>query len=439
MARRKQAAGKMVRVAEGVYRRDDAYLVPIYHSDLKGPGKGGKRWHSLTNCGPECEHDQIVDLDSAKDAKRQLEQQKRDARSGNAKANLLVKEWAGSSTPGATPLWLQRFPRNGETTMAHLAERVRFFVDEFGERSLRSLTDEEVSAWAAKHDGRAKEVRTCLNDALKVRPRVLEENPLRDYKFGQRRGRADIQTLSVEELDTMLLPIARNEWGDYGANMEALIELGAWTGMRPGELFMLSTEPGNDLNGGRVNFIDLEQNLIDVQWQWNVHIRKVTRPKWDSQRKVVLLPRARAAVEHLPKTPEGWVFLTQRLARFTQRNLHYYWDPVRRAFTKKLPASHWLPLRIEDAKGAARKAGKPYTNEGNLDFYELRHYFGTALAHPPAGIRPASPYEIAQQMGHKDGGALAMRTYIHTKDMDVVRDLSAAWADHAPRPRSDVA
>jgi hypothetical protein len=42
-------------------------------------------------------------------------------------------------------------------------------------------------------------------------------------------------------------------------------------------------------------------------------------------------------------------------------------------------------------------------------------------------------------MGHKDGGALAMRTYIHTKGLDVVKDLNAAWADHAPRERAGAA
>jgi integrase len=145
-------------------------------------------------------------------------------------------------------------------------------------------------------------------------------------------------------------------------------------------------------------------------------------------REVVLLPRARAAIERLPVSPEGWLFLTQRMSRFTQRNLHYYWDPVRRTFTDRLPASHWLKLRL-----AERGIG------GNLDFYELRHFFGTALAQPPAGIRPASPYEIAKMMGHKDGGQLAMKVYIHAKERDVIEGLSAAWAEHAPRARRGAA
>jgi hypothetical protein len=92
---------------------------------------------------------------------------------------------------------------------------------------------------------------------------------------------------------------------------------------------------------------------------------------------------------------------------------------VRRAFARKLPEDHWLSHRI-------REQGQ---QKGQLDFYELRPFFGTAFAHPPAGVRPASPYEIAQQMGHKDGGALATRVYIHTKGNE------ASWTHWRTRGR----
>lgn len=423
MAKKKQDAAKMVRVAEGVYRRGTAYLVPIYHAEMNG-GAGGKRWHGAS-CGQNCKHDRIVDKESAREAKRQLEAQKRALRGG--RTDRTVWEWAGSTGRDETPMWLQRFPRPERSTMLHNAQQVRRFAEHFRDRTLRSLSEDEVWEFVGTHPSAVKEIRACLNDAIKFK--LLEGNLLEHYDLGQRRGRSDIETLSIEELDEQLLPIARREWGDdYGENMEALVELGAWTGMRPGELFMLSTERGNDLNGGRVNYIDFERGLIDLQWQFQSKLGEVKRPKWGSVREVVLLPRARAALERLPRTPEGWVFVTQRLQQFTQRSLFYYWDPVRRALQNSLPASHWLSLRIAE-----------HGKKGNLDFYELRHYFGTALAHPPAGIRPASPYEIAQQMGHKDGGALAMRTYIHTKGLEVVKDLNAAWAEHAPRERAGAA
>jgi integrase len=421
VATKKQAAGKMVRVAEGIYKRGDAYLVPIYHAELND-GRGGKRWHGI-GCGAECGHDQIVDIGTARSAKRQLEDRKRKAR-GRQPVEETADSWAGSA-PKEIPRWLATFPRKTEGTMLHNAAQVRAFGRDFAGRPLRSLTEEEVWAWCGRHPSTVKEVRACLNDAIKLK--LLDENPLEHYKLGDRRGRRDIETLTVEELDELLLPTAREEWGDYGDHMEAMIEIAAWTGMRPGELFMLSTQPGNELNGGQVNHVDLAAGLIDVQWQWNQRTGKVSRPKWDSMRRVVLLPRARAAIERLPQTPEGWLFVTQRMTRFSQRTLGYYWDPIRRGFAKKLPSSHWLPRRMAE-KGPT----------GNLDFYELRHYFGTALAQPPAGIPAASPYEIMNQMGHKDL-EVTLRVYVHVKNNDVVSNLSSAWAGHAPRQRRGVA
>jgi integrase len=416
---KKQAAGAMKRVAEGIYRRGDAYLVPIYNAESKS-----KDWHSA-GCGTRCGHVAIVDLATAREAKRQLEQRKR-LRRRHGGADKTVGEWMTSESGGTPPLWLQLYPRLGAGTMIHTAERVRAFARKFEDRTLRSLTEEEVWEWCSDHPSSVKELRACFNDA--IRAKLMTSNPLEHYRQGKGRGRRDISTLKVAELDDLLLPTAREVWRDYGPTMEAIIEVGAWTGMRPGELFLLSTQPGNDANGGRVNYVDFDSNVIHVEWQWNVKIREIARPKWGSRRKVVLLPRARAAIEQLPKTPEGWCFVTQRMARFTQRNLHYYWDPVRRAFADRLPASHWLRLRMAEDGQA-----------GDLDFYELRHFFGTALAHPPAGIRPATPYEIAQQMGHKDGGQLAMRIYIHTDGDDVVAGLSDAWAQHAPRRQRGVA
>lgn len=418
MARKKQGADRMVRVAEGVYKRGDAYLVPIYHADLNGPGRGGKKWHSLSRCGPDCRHAPIVDRESARDAKRLLESEKRITRR-NGQPEETADGWMGSRS-GETPRWLDLFPRKEQTTNIHNAERVRGFAKHFEGRLLKSLTEDEVWAWAEDNQGQVKEVRAALNDAKRMR--LLDDNPLTYYRQAQRRGRRDIETLSIAELD-QLVEVAHATWGDYGERMGALIELAAWTGMRPGELFLLSKKRGNEQNGGRVNQVHA-RGWIDVQWQWNAKVREIKRPKWDSMRRVVLLPRARAALDLLPMAPEGWMFTTQRDARFSQRNLHYYWDPVRRRFTDSLPSSHWLSRRVADLG-----------NDGNLDFYELRHFFGTALAHPPAGIRPASPYEIAQQMGHKDGGQLAMQVYIHTKGSDVIRDLGDAWAAHEPRAR----
>ena len=398
----KRSSTSAVRVADGVYRRGESYSVSVYD-----PGTKRKAWHG-PRCGPECQHDRIVSLESAKIAKRQLEERKRRVA---GKTDETVRGWSER--------WLTVFPRKAESTNLHNGERVSGFVKVFGDRSLRSLREDEVWEWASGPNGGAvKEVRAMLNDAIKLR--LLEENPLRHFQTPARRGRRDIMVLTTGELD-LLVKCALETWPDYGPRMAAMIEMAAWSGVRPGELFLFSTRAG-----ARVNHVDLEAGSIEVGWQFNSRLGEVTRPKWDSQRRVVLLPRAAAAVRSLMAVeadePDGMLFKTERGRPYTGRTHHYYFDPVRRAFAAKLPEDHWLRIRI--AEQGAR---------GSLDFYELRHFFGTALAQPPAGVRPATPYEIAQQLGHKDGGALAMQVYIHAEQNRVVSELGAAWAGQKRR------
>jgi integrase len=72
---------------------------------------------------------------------------------------------------------------------------------------------------------------------------------------------------------------------------------------------------------------------------------------------------------------------------------HYYWHPVRCAF------------------------GRP-----DLDFYALRHFYGTHLA--SLGV---SAENIAQAMGHTDGGKLALTTYIHATAQGSRAAIAAAF------------
>jgi integrase len=196
----------------------------------------------------------------------------------------------------------------------------------------------------------------------------------------------------------------------YGPLFAAMIKTAAWTGLRPGELFLLSLEPGDQLN-----FADLDAGVVHVDWQLSSKTGKVGRPKKESQREVILLPGAEDALRSIKSWTTGLpVFLTKRGKPFNQRTHFYYWDGVRAAFVASLPAGHHLRQRqLEDG--------------ANLDFYELRHFFGTKLAHPPAGIPSASPYEIAAMMGHRDGGQLAMERYVHVRAKEAGDSIRKAW------------
>ena len=117
MAGKAKRDGKMERVAEGVYRRNGSYLVPIW-DPARNSGKGGKEWHG-PKCGLACRHDEIVDIQSAKRAKRQLEETKRQRR---GRGTEVVRDWADR--------WLTVFPRMKESTNVHNTERVRAFVNQ---------------------------------------------------------------------------------------------------------------------------------------------------------------------------------------------------------------------------------------------------------------------------------------------------------------------
>jgi integrase len=63
---------------------------------------------------------------------------------------------------------------------------------------------------------------------------------------------------------------------------------------------------------------------------------------------------------------------------------------------------------------AARKAGIP-----RLTHHDLRHLFATTLIEHGIDIPT-----VARLMGHKDGGALAMRTYGHLRDEHAQRVMA---------------
>jgi integrase len=120
--------------------------------------------------------------------------------------------------------------------------------------------------------------------------------------------------------------------------------------------------------------------------------------------------------------PNGDVFYTTRGLPMTNGTAGYYWSRVRPVFWAKLPDDRRSKL--------SEKQGGPEPGKIAVDFdlYELRHWFGTQLAE--MGL---SPPEIADQMGHKDGGALAMERYIHPRKESVKRSMLERYAEHERR------
>src|SRR3954469_5313051 len=70
------------------------------------------------------------------------------------------------------------------------------------------------------------------------------------------------------------------------------------------------------------------------------------------------------------------------------------WDPLRRAFVAKLPATHHLRERID------------VDPDDQLDFYELRHFGASYMLNK----LELEPWVIAAQLRHPHGGGLGAAT-----------------------------
>jgi hypothetical protein len=369
---------------------------------------------------------------AAEDAKKEAERQR----------DLQLKSPVGGETIGS---FAERWPRDytekrDEPTQRHNMERVKALIRDFGDRPLRGgISGVEARAWAQGgivpveirdvarrwyhaevlpdgdvkipgHMGNVTAVRAMFNDAGATWPGEIV-NPFAKLGLSKSRGRSDIVVINEAELALLVETAFEIHGGAYGEHFGALIESAAWDGLRPGEQWAI------DLSGrSRVNLLDFEKGEINVKWQIDTKTRKTRRPKWGSVRTVFMLPPAEAAlrraIDCLPEhARDGALWRTKRdMSPMTARTLGYYWSPVRAAFWQKLP--EWRREEIPS----------------HFDFYELRHFFGTQLAE-----MNMHPTEIADQMGHKDGGKLAMERYIHPRKEQVQRSMLERFAEYERR------
>lgn len=393
----------------GPNRRDGAFMVRVYD-------EGQKKRVSRT----------FATYQEAVDFKREQERAKaKRRREGRAPDVETVESWARR--------WLKVAPRPKESTNLHNQGMLKPFVQDFGDRPLASITRAEAHLWinggpagpdlakaAAGWSGAARDedgdlivrarpgnlqtLKAFFNDAITREVGGVTENPFAHVKRKARERSMSARAGSMLTKDEVieLSEIAGRLHGPHGRYVVApLIRVAAYTGLRPGELFALRPED-----------VDLDRRELHVVRAFNQKTKTYDTPKNHQERTVALLDVAFAAFEALELekcVQDEPIFRTMRNEPLTQRNLFYYWDPVRKAFAESRPKRHWLSRRLE-------KLGK----RGDLDFYEMRHFFGSYLAE-----LGASPYDIAEQMGHSDGGKLAMETYIKTHSADSRKRIAA--------------
>lgn len=275
--------------------------------------------------------------------------------------------------------WLERYPRPKRSTEVHYEQSIKAFVAQFGTWRLADLTRPQMRQWAIAHSSASSTARAMLGDAF--RDGLIPANPLAGMRLPSSRGRRDLEVLS--EADVLrLVNVATATHGRYGELVYGpMVQFAAYSGLRPGEI-----------HGLRWDDVDFARETVRVERQYSPKAAAFTSPKNGLARTIYLTPLAAEALRAIPKTTHREVFTTKNGKHFSGRVSHYYWSPVRAAF------------------------GDP-----ELDFYALRHYFGSMLAR--MGVNAP---EIARAMGHTDGGRLALERYVHISEKEARERIKEA-------------
>jgi integrase len=317
---------------------------------------------------------------------------KRDARAAEAEAIA-----GGTLDPDTTTvarwheLWLGTCGV-GESTLVHYTDRTKRFVAAYGEKPLGYVGRPLALEWYAKKGGGVPELSSMWTAA--VAAGLAHENP---FALLQKKHAKKIQPgwLVARDLRALIAAGYLVHEPVYGRVMEALITVGAYVGIRPGELAGLRW---SDLNP--------DDQVLHVGQQANGRLKKMTPPKNGEERDVVYPQIAVDAIARMPKLHDELVFVSKSGAVLYAPNRNTIWAPVRAA------------------------AGRP-----RMRLHELRHYTATLLLEQ--GLSSA---DAATQLGHTDGGRLVEKTYGHPRRkpaLDRVRTaLAQATEDQAKEAAS---
>ncbi len=226
-----------------------------------------------------------------------------------------------------------------------------------------------------------------------VRWNFIAQNPATDIELPSI-PKTDMVTLSREQAATLL------KSAEQRPLMRHLVMLGVATGARLGELLALCWTD-----------IDLETGAVRIGWSRRVvnGRMQVKGPKTGAgYRPVVLGPTTLAALKLLH---------AEQLQRRQLLGADYHADAERRG--ARGPGRHQDEYLV-----ICKRDGRPYRPDStstqfrkfvddnglprSVHVHTLRHSAASFLA--AAGV-PAS--DIAAQLGHKDGGALALKVYVH--------------------------
>jgi integrase len=341
------------------------------------PHKRGKRWVASG-------------YDKAVGRKRHLGtfDTKRQASQTEADWKLRTRATGRETCDQFAERWPIDYPRPRASTNKHNAERAKAFAEDFNGVKLADVDRPTARAWALKHRHHLSSVRAMFGDAL--RDGLVDRNPFAELRLPGSKGRKDIIALTEREL-TDLADLAleeRMELGDYAPEFRAMVLFSGYVGLRPGELFALRRG-------------DVRGQMATVERSLSSKTREIGPTKTGRSRTVIVPPAAQDALLALPPHSSGLLFTS----------------PTDRMWSQSLHHRYWSRLRL-------------IANRPGFDFYELRHAAATMLLE-----RGVTPWDVAVQLGHTDGGQLVMELYGHPSEAGSRARVLAAWdAASGPTP-----
>ncbi len=274
---------------------------------------------------------------------------------------------------------------------------LRHLTRAFGDRPLSSITRVEAENWAAQVPNGAVAV------AVTVMERAYEAEELDRNRFKglSERGEGRRNEHPPSEEQMVLLLEACSALGDeYAPMMRALLTFGAFTLMRPGELFALDWED-IDLHAGVNGRARVSRRL----YRGTTDI-----PKSNKERTITLVPPARAALNSLLEIegyyPHGYVFRNKTGRQLTEPTLTAYWKEVR-----------------------AR-------SRFDRDFYSCSKHYGCWYLKVVLNLPDAA---IAAQAGWSEKSVTEMvRTYAHAVDERRLDEIDAAFQTHSQTQATEI-
>jgi integrase len=276
--------------------------------------------------------------------------------------------------------WVEEWPRPAASTRRTYADAAKRFTEEFGTTPLAEVERLSARAWALTVPrGISRVVGIMYEDARNIG--LVEHNPFSRLRLPATDRRGTITPPSIDRYRELLE--ATTVLGGYAAEMRAMIQFSAWTGLRAGELQALEWD-------------DVEDEVI--------HVRRARRrdgttgpPKNGQSRRIAYLPPARV-LDEVPRRRDPYVFHSPRGKPLVQGSHFYAWRAVRAS--AGLPEARW---------------------------HDLRHFCATQLLE--LGL---DHFAVLIQLGHTDGGALVMERYGHpSQDAARERLLRAFEWSHA--------